>query len=80
MLLLLPLPLPLPPSGEQTPEGRVLPPGVSTGQPLHQQPWLPPRFRRCVFLQPQTALLSATLVNQLKGTVSSGMARLLVPW
>lgn len=37
-------------------------------------------FRWCVLLQPQTALLSATLVNQLKGTVSSGMACLLVPW
>lgn len=42
--------------------------------------WLPPHFRWCAFLQPQTALLSATLVNQLKGTVSRGMARVLVPW
>lgn len=42
--------------------------------------WLPPHSRWRVLLQPQTALLSATLVNQLKGTVSSGMARLRVPW
>lgn len=56
-------------------------PGVSTGQPLHQQPGCLPTLDGVrSSSHRQTALLSAILVNRLKGTVSRGMARVLVPW